>query len=291
MEIRRLVLFALASFATATAATEKPPVSIPFTRSESSVLMVSGSAGTGSQYSFILDTGAGFSVLLQSLVEKLGGKRAGQITGFRETGERLDVQLYTVPELQVGPIVRKPALVGAWDGLDKMHLDGIISLDFFRKQPITLDFKRNQLIFETPASLAGRRRSGAAVPVRFDDLRGISLDLFAPFLVATHPAECDVDTGSQGSVVAKRYMELLGLNKEDSTIKKSERTTILGNKETRYHAAVPSLALDGVPASARPNMPTMFEELIYDCVIGWDFWANRSVTFGVPDKLLILSGE
>jgi predicted aspartyl protease len=258
MEIRRLVLFALTWFSTVTPAGEKSPVSIPFTRSELSVLMVSGSAGTGSQYSFILDTGAGVSVLSKSIVEKLGGKRAGQITGFRETGERLDIQLYTIPELQVGPVVSKPALVAGSDRLDKMHLDGIISLGFFRKQPITLDFKRNQLIFETPASLAERRRSGAAVPVRFDDHRGIGLDLFAPFLVANHPAECVVDTGSGGILVNKRYMELLGLNQDDSTIKKQERTTFLGNKETRYHATIPLLALDGAPASAHPNARIAF---------------------------------
>jgi hypothetical protein len=285
------ILFAVAWFATTAAASQKSPEHIPFLRSDDGILMIQGSVGTENQYSFILDTGAGLSVLSQSLVDKLGGKRAGQFTGFRMTGERLDVQLYTIPELRVGTIMRKSALVGAWDGLDKLHIDGIISLNFFRDQPITLNFEHKQLIFETPASLAQRRDSGRAVPVRLDDQRGISLELFAPFLVGSHSAECEVDTGSQGYTIQLRYMELLGLNKEGSNVKKFEHTSILGAKETRYTAALPSLALEGVPSDERQNARATFEELIYDCNIGSNYWTGRSVTFDVPGRTLIVSGK
>jgi len=186
-------------------------------------------------------------------------------------------------------VVQNPALVGAWDGLDKFHLNGIISLAFFRKQPITLDFERNQLIFETRASLAQRRRSGSAVPVHLDDQRNISLDLFAPFLVGSHPAECEVDTGSEAYMVQQRYMELLGISTDSRAVKKSEHATILGNKEVRYDTTLPSIALAGIPASARRNAPVTFQDLIYDCVVGWNYWAGGSVSFDVPDRALIVS--
>jgi aromatic ring-cleaving dioxygenase len=50
----------------------------------------------------------GVSVLSKSLVDKLGEKPTGQFTGFRMIGERLDVQLYTISELRVGPMVQNP---------------------------------------------------------------------------------------------------------------------------------------------------------------------------------------
>jgi hypothetical protein len=241
----------------ATAIAQKTATSIPFTRSKDGQLMVPGSAGAGTQYSFVLDTGAGLSVLPKSVVEKLGGKPTGHFTGFRETGERLELDLYTIPELRVGPAVQSPAIVVAWDALDKFHLDGIISLAFFRKQPITLDFVHDQLTFETPASLALRRRSGSAVPVRLD----------ASMINATSASTCSRhsslarfrlnvrwDTGSEGYMVQQRYMGSLAISPESSAVKKSEHTTILGNKEVRYGASLPSLTLGGVPPSSRPNL-------------------------------------
>ena len=52
-----------------------------------------------------------------------------------DTSERVDVPLFVIPELSVGPMVKKDALVGSWDVLDKFHFDGIISANDFRRQP------------------------------------------------------------------------------------------------------------------------------------------------------------
>jgi Aspartyl protease len=70
--------------------------SIPFTvSSETSLLMIPVSVGGDTTIPFVLDTGSGVSVLSQSLVDKLGGKATGRFTGFRLTGERIDLQLST----------------------------------------------------------------------------------------------------------------------------------------------------------------------------------------------------
>ena len=276
---------------------QKPPEHIPFAPSKDGLWRISGSTGSADQHEFILDTGAGITVLSQSLVIKLGGKPAGQYTGFRMTGERLDLQLYTIPELRIGPVVRKQALIAGWDGLDNLHidgmtlhLDGIVALDVFRDQPVTLDFEQHQLIFETPASLAQRRRTETTVPALLDDERGLSFTLFAPFLVGSHPAECEVDTGSQGYVIHLRYMDMLGLKKEDEAVKKLESTSILGTKEVRYQATS-AISLEGVSTDGLRSVPVLFENLIYDCNVGTDYWAHRAVTFDIPRKSLIVSGK
>jgi hypothetical protein len=52
----------------------------------------------------IVDTGAGLDVFAPSLVQKAGGKPSGQFSGFRATGERIDVPLFIVPEIRTGPL-------------------------------------------------------------------------------------------------------------------------------------------------------------------------------------------
>jgi hypothetical protein len=106
--------------------------SIPFTvSSDTGLLMIPVSVGGDQTTPFVLDTRSGVSVLSQSLVDKLGGKATGRFTGFRLTGERMDLRLFTIPELRVGPVLQRNALVAGWDGMDKFHLAGMISLNFF----------------------------------------------------------------------------------------------------------------------------------------------------------------
>jgi hypothetical protein len=290
MKARLIAFLSLATTLVGIASAQRIPPAVPFTiASDTGLMMIAGATGPQNVSSFVFDTGAGLTVLAQSLVDKLGGKPAGQYTGFRLSGERLDVQLYIIPELSIGPVTQRQVLVGGWDGLDKLHLSGIIALSFFRNQPFTLDFQHQQLFFETGISLAHRRSTGNLVSIQLDDQRGISLDIFAPFLVSSHPAQCEVDTGSQGNIFSSRYMKLLGLDANSSGVRKSEHTSILGNKEYRYNATLPTLQLEGNPSTAQQQTPTLFEDIIYDCNVGIGFWAGHLVTFDIPDKVLIVS--
>src|SRR5580704_10510347 len=132
------------------------PVSIAFTTNSDGMVILPATVGAVS-VQLIFDTGAGLDILAPSVIEKAHGQPAGQFTGFRMTGERLDIPLFVVPELSLGPLEKKNALVGSWDVLDKLHLDGIVSLNDFRQQPVTFDFVRKVVIFETSKTLAQRR--------------------------------------------------------------------------------------------------------------------------------------
>ncbi len=43
------------------------------------------------------------------------------------------------------------------------------------------------------------------------------------------------------------------------------------------------------PTSSRQNVGVVFQNVIYDCMIGWNYWDRRSVTFDVSGKTLIIS--
>ena len=259
---------------------QSKPVSIPFTTNPDGLMIVPATVGGTIPIQAIFDTGAGLDTLAPSLIEKLHGKPWGQFSAFRMTGERLDIPLFIVPELSVGPMVKKDAVVGSWDVLDKWHLDGIISVNAFRQQPFTFDFTNKVVIFETAKTLAQRIAQGESLPLQFHDQRGVALDLFAQFLIGNLPGQCEIDTGSPSATVSLRYMASLGIEKDGKDVRKHE-----GSYETR----LPQISLAAAPQIRLAGPGVLFSDIIYDCVVGVDFWSGRTLTIDIADKQLIVS--
>jgi hypothetical protein len=262
--------------------------SVPFTVSPEGMLMVPARVG-GTAVHLIFDTGAGLDVLAPSLIQKVHGKPAGQFTGFRMTGERLDIPLFLIPELALGPVAKKDDLVGSFDLLDQMHIDGIVSLNNFRQQPLTLDFVNSVIVFENSKTMAQRRLAGTLLPLELDDQRGISLDLFAHFVLAGQPGQCDIDTGSQSATLSMRYLAMLGIDKDGKEVRKRESKTIAGNTQIRYSTKVAGIAMATAPAINLAQPSVSFSDIIYDCVIGTDFWSGKVLTIDIPHHNLVVT--
>ena len=237
----------------------------------------------------ILDTGAGLDILAPSLIRRVGGTRTGAYSGIRMTGDRVDVPLFVVPTITVGPLVRKNVVVGSWEVLDTFHLDGIVSVLGFRHQAFTINFADTLLTFETPHSLAARRAAGRSTPLALDDSRGKALDIFAPFFIGTEPAECELDTGSQGTTVSTRYLTPLGVDTSAQEVLKRERRTITGARDRQYVATVSQVALVDAPELRLVNPRVTFSDIIYDCVMGTTFWEGRALTIDIPNRQLTVS--
>jgi len=266
-------------------------VSLPFIANSDEMVIVAATAGGDTPLHVILDTGAGLDILAPSLIEKLQGKPAGQFTGQRMTGERIDVPLFTISELAIGPIARKDAVVGSFDALDKMHLDGIIAVNDFREQAVTFDFVNRVFVFETAKTLARRRAEGKSAPIQFDDQRGISLDVFAKFLIGNQPGQCEIDTGSQNATVSMRYLAPLGIEKDGKNVRKHESATIAGAPEIRYNTRLPEISLAAGPEIRVRDASTSFSNIIYDCNIGSEFWKDRALTIDIAHRELIASSS
>ncbi|MGO8797232.1 MAG: aspartyl protease family protein [Candidatus Sulfotelmatobacter sp.] len=263
-------------------------VSIPITV-DSDVLMVPVTLNGTVSAHVIFDTGAGLDILAPSLLEKLHAKPAGEFTGFRMTEERLNIPLFVIPELSIGPLVKKDAVVGSFDALDKLNIDGIISANDFRRIPFSLDFANQVLSFETSKSLSRLRARGKSAPLQLDDQREITLDLFANFLIGDQRGQCEIDTGSQGATVSTRYMSRLGIEKDGTDVHKLESRTIAGGTEIRYKARVSRISLAVAPEIHVENPGVSFSDIIYDCNIGTEFWSGKVLTFDLAHRELIVS--
>lgn len=267
------------------------PRAISFTRTAEGFIVVPATVGDDTPVHFLFDTGSGFDVLAPSLVRKLHGTPGGHFTGFRMFGDRIDIPLFVVPKLAIGPLVKSNALVGTWDVLDSLHIDGIVSMNDFRRQPFTLDFVHGMLYFETAATLAARRAAGVATPLQADDVRNMSLDLFARFAIGDTSAQCSIDTGSPVSTVHLRYMQALGLSPDSPDVRKHEARSVTGGIQVTYGANIPRLALADHPNVALTHPRVSLADIIYDCVVGVEFWAGRVVTMDVPNRQLIVAKD
>jgi hypothetical protein len=94
---------------------------------------------------FILDFGAGITVISKSLCDSLGCRPAGRLAGVRHTGEVLEFPLAIVSSLRLGPITLHDLVVATFDLAPWQQVapvSGLLSLQ-------VLDRRRLRWIFPT----------------------------------------------------------------------------------------------------------------------------------------------
>jgi hypothetical protein len=280
---------AVLAFLVAPALAAATAVSVPFTTNADGMVVLPAMLGGDRPIHVVLDTGAGVDVLAPSLVEAAHGKHAGQFTGFRMFVDRLSLPLFVIPELTVGPLRKTEVVISSWDVLDQVHDDGIIAVRDLRSQPLTIDFPGKAVVFETERSLAERRKQGKVASLALDDQRDVALELFTRFLIGDRPALCLIDTGSPGTTISTRFMAPLGVDPASPDVKKQARRAVeSGATITRYWTDVPQVALAEAPQVALLHPRVSFADIIYDCVVGLDFWHDRVLTLDIARKQMVV---
>lgn len=269
---------------------QEPPtdsVSLPI-KTQGDLLFIPVSVGDEAQ--FILDTGGGINVISQRLLERVPHTAAGQFSGKTMRGELVSLPLYRIPLLQIGPLRLPSAVVGVWDVLDRYKLDGIISAKAFEKQPVELDFQADRVVFITAKSVTQLRRRGQVIPLRLRRQHKQSLDLLARFKIGKNATgRCEIDTGSPSATLDERYMPLLHIDK--GQVKQENTTTLLGSQVVRYRGKIAAISLADDAQMSLWNPNVTFEHLIYDCVVGTDFWAGHRVILNLPKHEMIVDPQ
>ncbi len=189
----------------------------PFRVSEGGLILIQVTAN-GVKGEFILDTGAGIHVLSNGFLHKLNPQAAGHYTGFRNTGERIDFDLFQIASLSIGRFRQEHPVVAAWEVLDKFKIDGVLSAKFFEHHVVTLDFKKHELVFENRETLNRRLRQGRVIPLKVLEDRDKTLGLFVDLSTGDSlTCECELDTGFDG---------LLILDENSASVKRMEGLTV-----------------------------------------------------------------
>ncbi len=232
---------------------------------------------------FLLDTGIGIELVTPDLARRCGARpRSEEFTGHRMSGQEIRGRLVTVPRLEFGSMVcsdvdaglLEMALPSAFD-----HIGGFLSLRPFLFTPFSIDFPREVVA-------VGRDRPSAAtegtatVPLRL--LReGPALSAFLPMVLPSGTVvTMEVDTGSDALILHRRFLKELGLSPEDPRVRHVEGTDETGHPFERLFAPVPgAVRVRNAPQIFQEAPVAMFQEIIYDGLVGTDFLRRYAVGF------------
>lgn len=253
---------------------------IPFTE-EGGLIKVQGSVD-GEPVPMLVDLGAGLNVLSGRLGSRLVNVDGKYVT-LSLTGQRVDVPIGTVVSIALGEFKVDNRIVGIWKGLDGTGVDGLISANAFSNVTATFDYRAHELAIEDAVTFADRKRFAVRVPLFLQDELGIALGVFARFNFGNGQSGlCVIDTGMPGVAIDRRFAKKLGV-----TLEGQPRThTQLGDGVT---AAIPELTLADDPDASlkRPNV--VFEDLVYDCNVGNQFWDGKTFTLDIPHRVMYVA--
>lgn len=145
----------------------------------------------GEPVRLLFDTGGGETLISPAIAEKIGCTPSGRGAGLRATGERIDYQYCPDVTIGIGGLPFDHPQVAVWDVQAVLPegeptVDGVLSLETFARQPITLDLERQRLTLETAGSL--RQRTGSMNELQARFATGSDGGELTVFVRATAPA-------------------------------------------------------------------------------------------------------
>jgi Aspartyl protease len=243
---------------------------------------------------FIFDTGIGLNLISEDLAARVGCWPDGStFTGRRMSGQAVTVPMGSVGSLQVGASLIRDVPVGIFDmhamaGLGEV--EGFVSLSFFRTMPVTVDYSAGLLIVEDEASLARRAGAGTSVAVHVG-YDGCSTELkLGMILPNSKPISVEVDTGSEVLILNERLANDAGIDLQGQGIRKVEARDETGHEFVRYFTELRGdVQVDGAPSIRMTNPQVMFQEIIYDGLIGDSFLRNFTTTYDLAKSRVIFA--
>lgn len=167
-------------------------------------------------FEFILDTGAGTSLLTPELGRRLGIKVIGSREG-QSAGGAVSVSLAKVDSLAVGSTKLDDVDVGL---VDLSHvgravgakIDGDLGYNFLRHFRISLDYRRNEIRFDDPKrfELAGPSTALTEVPMRLAS-PAKPLILVEVYANGRGPFQFAIDTGTSTTAITPELAQQLGV--------------------------------------------------------------------------------
>ena len=163
----------------------------------------------GTERTFLLDLGAGVTILDSALAKELRLPIRGACQGKRMSGSGVEMMLHPGLPICLGDVALDPLRVASYAlgtllPADWPPLDGVLALDALEHVPFTLDLKSDELVLETQASFAARADDGQAMDIRLHrQMNGISLDVMVAVELAgaEDPLWFELDNANAGPVI------------------------------------------------------------------------------------------
>jgi hypothetical protein len=201
----------------------------------------------GKQRLFQLDTAGGVTVISPALAKEIGCRPWGSVSGFHMTGTKITAPRCDGVTMRWGGKALTSPLVTVMEvGTPDTPIDGLLALDAFAGQTITIDFAGRQLIVETSASVAKRVKDATRVPAHLArEIGGAALSVFIEAPTARGPLRLELDSGNGGTLLVSRpLLPSLGLKEQGDTPQHGSIDIAPGIKATGLIFS-PDLVIDG----------------------------------------------
>jgi hypothetical protein len=237
---------------------------------------------------FLLDSGIGVTVIGSAAAASVGAARTDQtFSGRRMSGQEVTAPLANLPEVSVGGYTVRDHLAGVIDlgstesGED---FDGILGLDFFAKVCVTVDPGAHRLTVSDSVPDVG---IAVSVEVRRD--RG-SMAMYVPLeLPSGQVVTMEVDTGSGALILDDRYLPDCDVAANDPGIDVRHGVDETGHRYARTFVTIGgAVRIPGELETTQHGPRVMFQQIIYDGLIGTDFLDRFRYTFDVRRQRLLL---
>jgi predicted aspartyl protease len=260
------------------------------------LILIPATVNERGPYAFILDTGAGTSLVSQRLARDLDLVSTGKREGAGAAG-RVQVELATLDALAIGGARRAPMPIAITAEVERIGaaigapIDGDLGYDFLRDFRVTVDYAKQLVrLVQGPIEVVGAgplTRSEIpftlAAPLKPLVLVPVFVDGQGPFTFA-------VDTGASMTTLSPELAGRLDLAAEGA----SSMTGAGGVIEATF-ARVRSLAIGG---ASLENLGVMVSDFLgplgnvlgttLDGIVGYNFLRRHRVTFDYPAGVLCL---
>jgi hypothetical protein len=242
---------------------------------------------------FVLDSGIGLTLFTESFCDAVGCEPDGStFTGKRMSGQDVDVPLTSASSLSMGSATQQDVVVGVLDmsGFpeDLDGIDGFLSLAFFESTPFTVDYFRRVVVVESETSLAARVAAGHWVDVRVDHLDQAVVAFLPLTLPGGGPIVVEVDMGSDALILNQSLAPDVGVALDDPAVRRVEGRDETGQVYTRFFDRIQgTIHATDAPEIRQEGPEVMFQEIIYDGLVGDAFLRNFVVTFDVSNERMI----
>ncbi len=236
---------------------------------------------------FVLDTGIGVNLISSALATRIGAHRTGAThTGRRMSGQAISVPLVTIPRLSMGPHHRDHVPAGILDlaGLSaQFGVEGFLSLQFFDGTAFTIDGPGRTISLPQRPPAGTEPTASCEVPLRVDR-DGPSVSAFTDLRLPNgRRASVEIDSGSDSLILNAGFLTDLGLRTDADGVRTVQGTDETGYAYTRRFARISDpVSLWDAPSISQRDLDVMFQEIIYDGLLGDAFLRRYDVTYDIP---------
>ena len=239
----------------------------------------------GLEGNFIFDTGAGINIFFNDFVSRFKNKPSSSnfMTGFRATGERLDIPLFKTKEIHFANETFRNTPFSTID-MKIPGVDGLISLKMFESSNITVDYEKQEISINTASPESYSKAIDIFISTHADNTLDISTSMT---LDNTHKIKVLLDSGAgSGSFwLSDKLIKILGVNTSTLEVAKKESEINSQIKNTISRGKLDVIGNEFVKVY-KPKV-VFVENLIYEGKTGID-WIGKKFVISIKNRKIYL---